>query len=106
MAKKISSILGLLVIILLILAIFRVFSGYDPLNFTTLLELLSDAPNIHMSLSSSMDIISINGKWVILDELRVFLNLLGDILGVIVWGFSGLAQCVVYVGYFLSIMFV
>lgn len=97
---------GLIISILLGIAVIRMLAGYEGLSFASLLEALANAPNIQMSLSSSMQIIHIGGEWAILDGLRRFINTLGSMFGVSIWCCQGLLQCITYFIYFLGFIFV
>lgn len=100
------SVFTLIVTILIGICLIRILSGYDGLTFASFLEMLSNAPDITMSLSSTMQYLHISGEWTILDGLRVFLNSLMSMFSISLWCVSGLAQCILYFGYFLAFIFV
>lgn len=100
------SVFMLIVAILIGIAVIRMFAGYEAISFTTLLETLSNAPNIQMSLSSSMQLVHIGGEWEILDGIRRFINSLGSMFGISIWCAQGLFQCILYFGYFIGFIFV
>lgn len=100
------SLFTLIVAILIGIAVIRMLSGYSGMSFTTLLESLSKAPDIQMSLSSTMKSLTIKGEWAILDGLRRFINTLTSMFSVSLWCVTGLAQCIIYFAYFIGFIFI
>lgn len=97
-------IFGLIVGILLSVSLIRSLVGGSSITFGGLLEYISKAPNIDMSLKS-FDVISSFGDWGVFNFLSTFFNWFITIFNVIIFAFKGLGQVAVYLVYFVKFLF-
>lgn len=97
-------IFGLVVGILLSVSLIRSLMGGSSVTFGGLLQYLSCAPTINMSLKS-FDIIPSFGDWGVFNFLSTFLNWFITIFNVLIFVFKGLAQVAVYLVYFIKFLF-
>lgn len=105
--EKIGSGLGvfsLVVGVLLAVSLIRSLMGSNPVTFGGLLEYLSNAPSINMSLNS-FEVIAPFGDWGAFNFLSTFFNYFITIFNVLIFAFKGLGQVVVYVVYFVKFLF-
>ena len=97
-------IFGLIVGILLSVSLIKSLMGGSSVTFGGLLEYLSNAPTINMSLKS-FEVIAPLGDWGIFNFLSTFLNYFITIFNVLIFAFKGLGQVIVYIVYFVRFLF-
>ena len=97
-------IFGLIVGILLSVSLIKSLMGGSPVTFGGLLEYLSNAPTINMSLKS-FEVIAPLGDWGVFNFLATFFNYFITIFNVLIFAFKGLGQVIVYVVYFVRFLF-
>lgn len=91
-------VLGVLLIAILIINVVKFANGGKTITFSGLLNYLSTiqvdfkVPN----LTTLTSYVTISGKWAILDGLRIFLNSLGSILGVVLYLGANLVYCITF----------
>ena len=105
-------VFGLIVGVLLSVSLIRSLMGGSSITFGGLLEYLSNAPTINMSLKS-FDVIA-PLQWgvgsdgvvaTILSSISNFLNIFITIFNVLLFAFKGLGQVIVYIVYFVRFLF-
>lgn len=97
-------IFGLIVGILLSVSLIKSLMGGSPVTFGGLLEYLSNAPTINMSLKS-FEVIAPLGDWGAFNFLSTFFNYFITIFNVLIFAFKGLGQVIVYIVYFVRFLF-
>lgn len=98
-------ILGLILAVILIVSIVRSLYGSSPITFGGLLEYLSNAPVVDLTMKSIFSIPPIAWEGNILGPIATFLNFFIDIWNVSFWIYRALWQCIQYIGYFLMFIF-
>lgn len=89
-----------------LLAFFSAASGSDnTITFTSFLNALADSPSIDTSWIKTFNDLRISSDWGVFDFLRDFINTLMDIVSVMLWIITGVAQLIVYVGYLFRVLF-
>ena len=105
--EKLGSCFGvfcLIVGILLSVCLIRFLVGGTPVTFGGLLEYLSSAPSIDMSMTSFNAISPLQWDGV-LSGLASFFNFFITIFNVLIYAFKGVGQVVVYIIYFVKFLF-
>lgn len=102
-----SSLLGSIIIILVAVAMIRIlYNGTaDGISFRSLLDLLSNAPQVSTVVKNFVQQLQIPGPWVILDGLRLFLNLNLQAVSIVIWLSSSLIDVCIFLSYFLMWLF-
>lgn len=106
MSKSSKIILRVLLIVsvcLVLLALIRTINGGTPVTFSGFLEYVSNCPNIT---SRAWLDYTIYADWGVFNFLRDFLNIFTSLFSVLLYVFANLVQIVLYVGYFVSFIFV
>lgn len=91
-------VLGFLLLAILMINVVKFANGGKTITFSGLLNYLSTiqvdfkVPN----LTTLTSYVTISGKWAILDGLRIFLNSLGSILGVVLYLGANLVYCITF----------
>lgn len=88
--------------LLLIVCLFRVASGMEPLTFTALLEGLNNCPSI---MPNGFVNLTIDGDWGIFEFFRHFLNIFTGGLSILLFTGALLVQVVVFICYFTGWFF-
>lgn len=90
------NILSLILGLLLVVSVFKMLSGGNPVTFNSLLSAVADAPEISMSMTwfDSFEILS---DWGSLNFLRDFFNMMTGFYSVIEFCARGLIQVIIYV---------
>ncbi len=97
-------VFGLIVGILLSVSLIKSLVGGTPVTFGGLLEYLSSAPSIDMSLKS-FNVIKSLGDWGPFNFLAIFFNYFITIFNVLIFAFKGIGQVIVYVVWFVRFLF-
>lgn len=97
-------IFGLIVGILLSVSLIKSLIGGSPVTFGGLLEYLSNAPSVNMSLKS-FEVIPAFGDWGVFNFFSTFFNYFITIFNVLIFAFKGLGQVIVYIVYFVRFLF-
>lgn len=97
-------VFGLIVGILLSVSLIKSLVGGTPVTFGGLLEYLSTAPSIDMTLSS-FNVIKPLGDWGTFNFLSNFFNYFITIFNVLIFAFKGIGQVIVYVVWFVRFLF-
>lgn len=104
-----SSVANFFTVIFMCLFLIMFFSaatGSDTsITFTGFLEGLADSPSIDTCWIKTFNSLRITSDWYIFNFLRDFLNTFMDIISVLLWLVTGIAQLVVYVGYLFRVFF-
>ena len=106
---SVLSKIGILVfifVVLLVVSIVRSLYGSSPITFGSLLEYLSNAPVVELTMKSLYSIPSIAWTGPVLGPIAAFLNFFIDIWNVLFWVFRALWQCIQYIWYFLKFIFI
>lgn len=91
---------------LFLIMFFSAATGLDTsFTFTGFLEGLADSPSIDTSWIKTFNSLRITSDWDIFNFLRDFINTFMDIISVLLWLVTGIAQLVVYVGYLFRVFF-
>lgn len=98
-------IFGLIVGVLLAVSLIKSLMGSGSITFGGLLETLSSAPTIDMSMTSFDVIPSLTWEGEILGAIAGFINTFITIFNVLIFAFKGLGQVVVYIVYFVRFLF-
>lgn len=99
-------ILGLIIGVILVVSVVRGLFGGSHITFGGLLEYLSNAPVVDMTMTSISGIPLIAWDSDLLAPVASFLNFFIEIWNVQLWIFRGLWQCIQYIWYFLKFLFV
>lgn len=99
------SVLCLAVGILLSVSLIKSLMGGSSVTFGGLLEYLSNAPSINMSLTTFEVIAPLAWEGEILGSIAYFINIFITIFNVLLFAFKGLGQVVVYLVYFIRFLF-
>lgn len=100
-----TNIFALIVGVLLVVSLVKSLIGSNSITFGGLLETLSSAPSVDMSMTS-FEVIAPLQWGGILSALATFLNFFISIFNVIIFAFKGLSQVVIYLVYFVKFIFV
>lgn len=93
-------------LVLFVLMFFSVASGVDShITFTSLIDSLADSPSIDTSWIKTFNSMRIESDWSIFNFLRDFLNTFVDIISVLLWIITGIAQLIVYIGFIFRVLF-
>ena len=97
-------VIFIIICVLLIFNFARKLSFNTDLSFSAFLNLLGsvDSFDIKVNISS----FTINGDWGLFDGFRNFLNIFANLFGVIVYLGANLVNLFVFIGQFLTFMFV
>lgn len=96
-------VFGFIILALLVVNVIKIANGSTSVTFTGLLDFISKAdvgfsvPN----LDYFTNLFHIAKEWSILDGLRIFINSLGSILGVVAYLVSNLVYTITFLGKFL-----
>ena len=94
-------VFGFVSVFLIFISIFLTVNGKSySFSFESFLSVLQNAPSVLLPVDFSAWFIA--GEWAVLDELRIFLNGLGRMFGILAYSFSCIGQLLVFVFYFLS----
>lgn len=98
-------VFGLIVGVLLSVSLIKSLMGGSSVTFGGLLEYLSNAPSINMSLTTFEVIAPLAWEGEILGSIAYFINIFITIFNVLIFAFKGLSQVVVYLVYFVRFLF-
>ena len=98
------NVLFLIACVILIVSLVRSLAGSSTVSFGGLLDYISSAPTINMSLTSFEVIPSLDWSGLLF-PLACFLNMFINIFNVLVFAFRGLIQVVIYLSYFIRFVF-
>lgn len=98
-----TGVLTFLLLILLIINIYKVSMGRKEISFTSMFQFFSNfeetftIPNLQILIQT----FTFSKEWAILDGLRIFINSLGTILGVVAYAVSCLVYTISFASKFL-----
>lgn len=98
-------VIALVVGLLLVVSVMKTMMSSDPLTFAGLLETLSSAPTIDMSMTSFYTITELTWSEPF-NGIASFINFFITIFNVLIFCFKGLGQVAVYLLYFVRFLFV
>lgn len=97
-------LLSAIALTLLVLNLFRSITGTNQnvtlnslLDFISNFNIMYELPSLEASIAS----FQIVNEWTILDGLRLFINMLGTLLGVASYLINNLIYCILFVGRFM-----
>lgn len=90
------NILSLVLGLLLVVSVFKMLSGSNPVTFGSLLSVVADAPEISMSMTW-FDSLEIVADWGAFNFFRDFINMMTGFYSVIEFCARGLIQVIIYV---------
>lgn len=90
------NVLSLVLGLLLVISLFKMLSGGNPVTFGSLLSAIADAPEISMSMTW-FDTLEIVSDWGAFNFFRDFINMITGFYSVIEFCARGLLQVIVYV---------
>lgn len=99
----IGSVLSIILLLLLIVAVYRVASGMEPMLFTDFLHTIQDLPRLDVSLNT---IGTITDDWGVFNFLRFFINSFLSGLNFLVFLGGMVINLIIFLGYVLSAVFV
>lgn len=102
--RIIISVLFVFLFALLVINLFRRINNGTNVSFNGFLDMLSRSNSF--SITVNISDFTINGNWGLIDGLRQFFNVFAQIFGVLVWLGSNLINLILFLGQFLSYLFV
>lgn len=102
--RSVFSIIVLFFLFILAVNLFRKINSGSSVSFSAFLEFLGSLDSFTVNFSISD--FTIGGNWGIIDGLRNFINVFAYFLGVTLWMFLNLYNCLVYIFRFIQFLFV
>lgn len=103
-----SGLFGSIILILIAASLIRVlYGGIGTLpTLQSLLDLFSNVEPVSTSVKNFVLQQQLTGQWPILDGLRVLLNNIIDVASILAWMASSLIDVIIFIGYFLTWIFI
>lgn len=102
--KKVLLIVCILLLVVNVIGYVIFTTSEVPVSLRTLLDRMQNAPTIEFTLDDSLTLLKITADWGIFNGLRDFINVLGGVLGFVIWLVTQLINMLVAIGYLLYVL--